>query len=142
MLQVTEVGTVFVPVSDQERALAFYVGTLGWEQTGDFEYGGGHRWVEVAPKGTNRTIALVPPSEGSSPGGDVVRCSLTTTDIEADLAFLCEHGVDVDGVVSRQGTSRPGLVDRSVTVPDTFPPQLCFRDPDGNAYLLVEPPPA
>jgi catechol 2,3-dioxygenase-like lactoylglutathione lyase family enzyme len=140
MINVTEVGTVFVPVSDQERALAFYVGVLGWEQTGDFEYGGGHRWVEVAPKGTTRTMALLPPGEGTSPGGDVVRCSLTTTDIEADRAALVAAGVEVDDVVSREGTSRPGLVDRGVTIPDTFPPQLCFRDPDGNRYLLVEPP--
>lgn len=141
MSHITEVGTVFVPVSDQEAALAFFVGTLGFEQTGDFTYGGGHRWVEVAPSGSPVRLALVPPSEGISAGGDVVRCALTTTDIEADRVALAAAGVAVDPVVARQGTSRPGLVSTDVTVPDPFPPQLCFADPDGNRFLLVEPPP-
>ena len=139
-MHITQVDTVFVPVSDQEQALEFYVGTLGWDQTGDFAYGGDLRWVEVAPKGSTHRFALVPPSEGSSPGGDVVRCALTTTDVEADLVELQGKGVEVDDVVSREGTSRPGLVDPAVRVPDTFPPQLCFADPDGNRFLLVEPP--
>jgi catechol 2,3-dioxygenase-like lactoylglutathione lyase family enzyme len=34
--RITEVGTVFVPVSDQDRALEFYVGTLGFEKRVDF----------------------------------------------------------------------------------------------------------
>lgn len=138
---ITEVGTVFVPVSDQEAALAFYVDTLGFEKTGDFAYGGGHRWVEVAPSGSPVRLALVPPSEGASPGGDVVRCALTSTDIDADHAGLVAAGVDVDPVVAREGTSRPGLVAAEVTVPDPFPPQVCFRDPDGNRFLIVGPPP-
>jgi catechol 2,3-dioxygenase-like lactoylglutathione lyase family enzyme len=37
--RISEVGTVFVPVSDQERALEFYVGTLGFEKRIDFVYG-------------------------------------------------------------------------------------------------------
>lgn len=138
---ITEVGTVFVPVSDQEAALAFYVGVLGFVQTGDVAYGGGHRWVEVAPAGSPVRLALVPPTEGRSPGGDIVRCALTTTDVEADRAALAAAGVAVDPVVAREGTSRPGLVSRDVTVPDPFPPQVCFADPDGNRFLLVEPPP-
>jgi hypothetical protein len=40
---ITEVVTVFVPVADQERALEFYVGTLGFEKRRDFTYGDGSR---------------------------------------------------------------------------------------------------
>jgi hypothetical protein len=34
--------------------------------------------------------------------------------------------------------SRPGLVSTDVTVADTTPAQLIFRDPDGNRFLLVQ----
>ena len=33
--RITQVGTVIVPASDQERALAFYFGTLGFEKRAD-----------------------------------------------------------------------------------------------------------
>jgi catechol 2,3-dioxygenase-like lactoylglutathione lyase family enzyme len=37
---ITQVATVFVPVSDQDRALEFYVDRLGFEKRVDFSYGG------------------------------------------------------------------------------------------------------
>lgn len=137
--RITEVATVFVPVADQAQALDFYVRTLGFEQRADFEYGGGrHRWIEVAPPGSAIALALVPPTEGRSPRGDVTRCALTTTDIEADHAALRARGVDVAAQIATTGTSRPGLVSADVTVADTTPAQLIFRDLDGNRFLLVQ----
>ena len=47
-------GTVIVPVSDQDRAIEFYVETLGFEKRADIPFGGGERWVEVAPAGAIR----------------------------------------------------------------------------------------
>ena len=44
---ITQVGTVIVPVTDQDRALEFYLGKLGFEQRMDVPYGEGERWVEV-----------------------------------------------------------------------------------------------
>ena len=35
MSAITRIGTVIVPVSDQDRALEFYVGTLGFESKGE-----------------------------------------------------------------------------------------------------------
>jgi catechol 2,3-dioxygenase-like lactoylglutathione lyase family enzyme len=46
--RIGQVGTVFFPVSDQDRALEFYVDKLGFEKRVDFSYGGSHRWIEVA----------------------------------------------------------------------------------------------
>jgi catechol 2,3-dioxygenase-like lactoylglutathione lyase family enzyme len=135
--RITQVGTVFVPVTDQDRALEFYVDKLGFEKRGDFEYGGGSRWVEVAPPGSTIAIALVPPSEGASAGGDAAHCALATEDIEADHATLRARGVDVDAEIGRAGTSRPGLVSLDASVPDPVPPQFSFRDPDGNRFLIV-----
>lgn len=136
---ITQVATVFVPVADQDRAPAFYVDVLGFEKTGDFPYSDGHRWVEVTPPGGTNPIALVAPAEGVAAGGDVVRCALAVGEGNVDdaHAWLVERGVDVDPVVGREGTSRPGLVDPTITVPDVAPPMVCFRDPDGNRFLVV-----
>lgn len=49
--RITQVGTVFVPVADQDRALEFYLSKLGFEKRADFPYGEGSRWIEVAPPG-------------------------------------------------------------------------------------------
>jgi hypothetical protein len=60
--RIRQVATVFAPVADQDRALEFYLDKLGFEKRGDFPYGEGSRWVEVAPSGSTMPIALVPPS--------------------------------------------------------------------------------
>ena len=65
------VGTVYLAVSDQDRALAFYRDKLGFEVRTDTEFGEGFRWIEVAPAGAYTVIALVPPmrEEDPQPGG-------------------------------------------------------------------------
>jgi lactoylglutathione lyase len=59
--RITGVRTVGVPVTDQDRALTFYVQTLAFEKRLDapVEQLGG-RWIEVAPAGAAITIARVP----------------------------------------------------------------------------------
>jgi catechol 2,3-dioxygenase-like lactoylglutathione lyase family enzyme len=137
--QITEIGTVFVPVSDQDSALDFYVGVLGFEKRVDFDYGGGRRWIEVAPPGASNTVALVPASEGTARGGDETRCAFATADIRSDHALLRDRGVDVDAEIAGTGTSRTGLTSLDVSVPDPVPAQFFFRDPDGNRFLMVQP---
>jgi lactoylglutathione lyase len=58
---ITGVRTIGVPVTDQDRAVEFYVGTLELDKRLDVpvEQLGG-RWIEVAPPGSTTTIALVP----------------------------------------------------------------------------------
>jgi catechol 2,3-dioxygenase-like lactoylglutathione lyase family enzyme len=136
---ITEIGAVFVPVADQDRSLEFFVDELGFEKRADFAYGGQRRWIEVAPPGAANTIALVPPSEGASAGGDVARCAFATADIEADHATLRARGVDVDTEIARPGTPRAGLVSNAVSVEDPVPAQFFVRDPDGNRFLIVQP---
>jgi catechol 2,3-dioxygenase-like lactoylglutathione lyase family enzyme len=137
---ITEVGTVFVPVTDQERALAFYVDLLGFEKRVDFVYGKeGIRWIEVAPPGAANSISLVPPGEGSSAARDEAHCAFATDDIEADHALLRRHGVDVDDEIARSGGRRSGLISLASSVGDPVPAQCFFRDPDGNRFLLVQP---
>ena len=65
---ITKVGVVCIPVSDQDRALAFYVDVVGLEKRADVPFGNGYRWVEVAPPGGDARIAIVPPPEGKPTG--------------------------------------------------------------------------
>ena len=138
MPSVIALGTIFVPVSDQDAALAFYTGPLGFEMRADFTYGNGRRWVEVTPPGSNVALALVSSDAGRAVPSDAARCALATDDLDALVAALRRAGVDVEDV-GREGTSRPGLLSTEVSVSDPFPPQCCFRDPDGNRFLLVQP---
>jgi catechol 2,3-dioxygenase-like lactoylglutathione lyase family enzyme len=136
---ITEIGTVFVPVEDQDRALAFYVDKLGFEKRIDFVYGGSLRWIEVAPKGAHNTLALVPPDEGKRAGGNETYCAFATSNLEADHAMLRAKGVEVEDIATK-GSSRTGLVTNAVRVHDPVPPQFFFRDVDGNRFLIVQPP--
>jgi len=120
--RITEVGTVIVPVSDQDLAIEFYTETLGFELRTDSPYGDGDRWVDVAPPGAVTTIALVPPREGQSVGVPT-NMGLTTEDVDADHAALKERGADVDDVV-RMG--------------DPVPPMFFLRDQDGNQIFVVQ----
>jgi catechol 2,3-dioxygenase-like lactoylglutathione lyase family enzyme len=121
--RISHVGTVMVPVSDQDRALQFYSEKLGFETRTDTPYGEGDRWVEVAPPGATTTVALVPPRNGE-PTGIETRIGFTSEDIDADHADLKSRGVDVDNEVMRMG--------------GPVPPMFFFRDFDGNRYLLVQ----
>jgi catechol 2,3-dioxygenase-like lactoylglutathione lyase family enzyme len=124
-LNIQAVGRVCVPVSDTDRALEFYVGTLGFEKVVDVPMGPGMRWVEVAIPGKETTIALAPPPEGRQAGGAQTGICLDTSDVDADHASLKAAGADVDDEVSRYG------------VP--VPPMFWVRDPDGNSLIVVEP---
>ena len=120
---ITQLGTVIVPVSDQDRALEFYVDALGFEKRADMPFGRGDRWLEVGPAGAATTVALIPPREGQPTGVDT-RIAFSTVDIDADHASLKARGVDVDEEVMRMG--------------DPVPPMFFFRDQDGNTLLVVE----
>jgi catechol 2,3-dioxygenase-like lactoylglutathione lyase family enzyme len=62
MSAITRIGTVIVPVADQDRALEFYVGTLGFEVRIDGAFGDGGCWLEVAPPGGGSRLPLGRPN--------------------------------------------------------------------------------
>ena len=121
---VSKIGTVVIPVADQDREIEFYVEKLGFEKRADVPFGNGQRWVEVAPGDAVTTIALAPPPPGRSTGNRETGIGLQTEDIDAFHAELKAAGVDVDGEVSRMG--------------DPVPPLLFLRDPEGNSLMVVE----
>jgi catechol 2,3-dioxygenase-like lactoylglutathione lyase family enzyme len=124
-LHVTQVGRVCVTVADTDRAIDFYVDTLGFEKIVDVPMGPGMRWVEVSVAGAPTTIALAPPPEGQQAGGSQTGICLDTSDVDADHEALKAAGVDVDPEVSRFG--------------GPVPPMFWLRDPDGNSLIVVQP---
>jgi catechol 2,3-dioxygenase-like lactoylglutathione lyase family enzyme len=122
--RIRKISTVVVPVSDQDRAIEFYVETLGFEKRVDVAFGDpGYRWVEVAPADAESTIAIVPPPPGKPTGNVETGIGLYSDDIDADHADLKERGVDVDAEVSRMG--------------GPVPPLFWLRDPDGNTLMVI-----
>ena len=104
MTHITHVGPVFVPVSDQDAALDFYVNTLGFEQRVDFAYADGERWVEVGPPGVSTHLTLAQARE-RRPAGIETGIVLGTGDVEAAHAGLKATGRDGRGDLPR---GRPG----------------------------------
>jgi catechol 2,3-dioxygenase-like lactoylglutathione lyase family enzyme len=124
-LNLTKVGRVAVSVSDTDRALDFYVGTLGFEKVVDVPMGDAGRWVEVAIPGRETNIALAPPPPGNQAGGADTGICLDTSDVDADHAALQAAGADVDAEIARYG--------------GPVPPMFWIRDPDGNSLIVVQP---
>jgi catechol 2,3-dioxygenase-like lactoylglutathione lyase family enzyme len=123
MVQITQVGRVLVPVSDQDAAIAFYTDTLGFSLVADVPFGEGDRWVEVAPEGGATAIALVPP-QGEYQPGRMTGIALESPDARAAHAEMQAENLDVDGE----------LMGGDGTVPLLF----FFRDHDGNQLMIVE----
>ncbi len=124
-LSLTQVGRVCVTVADTDRAIDFYVDTLGFEKVVDVPMNEEMRWVEVALPGTVTTIALAPPPQGTEAGGSQTGICLDTSDVDTDHTVLAAAGVDVDDEVTRWG--------------GTVPPMFWLRDPDGNSLIVVQP---
>jgi catechol 2,3-dioxygenase-like lactoylglutathione lyase family enzyme len=120
-IRINDVRTVGVPVINQDRALEFYVGRLGFETRLDVPMGDGGRWIEVAPPEATTTIALVTAREGI-PAGVETGIRLVSADADADHAELRASGVDADEVLRWPGV----------------PAMFAIRDQDGNGLEIVE----
>jgi catechol 2,3-dioxygenase-like lactoylglutathione lyase family enzyme len=118
--RITGVRTVAVPVTDQDRALAFYVGTLGFDTVLDVPMGDGPRWIEVAPPGAPTSLALVL-ADDAQPAGTDTGIRLVSEDPDADHAALQASGVEVDDILRWPGV----------------PAMFSFRDADGNRLVIL-----
>lgn len=117
-----DVLSIGVPVTDQDRALEFYVETLGLEKRRDVpapQLGG--RWIEVAPGGGAVTIALVPERD-KAPAGVETGIRLKARDAATVHGELRARGVEVGELLCWPGV----------------PPMFLLHDPDGNGLEIVE----
>ncbi|MFG1921761.1 VOC family protein [Cryptosporangium sp. NPDC048952] len=122
---IESVASVVVPITDHDRSIAFYVGTLGFRLRADFSPGPAFRWVEVAPTDAATTIALAVPRGGmwGTAGGET-NINLACTDVVGEHVRLRNLGVDVDAEILRVGAE--------------VPPMFRFRDPDRNVLQVVQ----
>ena len=120
-MPVQDVIVVSVPVSDQDRAKAFYVDKLGLELVREDDSVPGLRWVQVAPKGGGTALTLVTWFE-SMPAGSLRGLVLTSNDLQADYERLAAKGVEFDQPPRRQ----------------PWATEAVLHDPDGNSLVIQQ----
>ncbi len=124
----TRIGTITVQVTDQDKALDYYVSKLGFEKRSDQPMGPGQRWIEVAPPGAETRILLYKASR-EQPGADSYQAAqakigkdtgmvLETDDIKATFDQLKSRGVKIVDGPTQQPYGWWGV----------------FADQDGNTY--------
>ncbi|HKT57323.1 MAG TPA: VOC family protein [Microbacterium sp.] len=116
------IAVAMFTVADQDAAVAFYTGTLGWEIRSDVSWGEGEnagRWVEVAPAGSTARLALNPPMGGQPGGGSV---GIETADLAAEKERLTAGGIAISNEMPAGGP---------------VPAMFAINDPDGNWIWVV-----
>jgi predicted enzyme related to lactoylglutathione lyase len=114
---------VAVPVSDVDRAKAFYTEQAGFNADHDHTVSDEIRFVQLTPPGSACSIALGTGITDAAPGS-VRGLQLVVSDIEAARAELAGRGVDVSEI-------------------QVFPwgSFVFFADPDGNRWAVQAIPP-
>jgi predicted enzyme related to lactoylglutathione lyase len=111
-----------VPVSDVDRAKAFYAEKAGFNPDVDVTVGDGIRFVQLTPPGSPTSIALGTGLTDMRPGS-VKGIQLVVSDIAAARAELVERGVEVSDVQEFDWGSF-----------------VFFSDPDGNGWAVQQLP--
>jgi len=123
---------VVIPVSDVDRAKAFYTDRTGFKLDVDYSAGDDFRVVQLTPPGSACSITLMRNTESA---GSIQGLHLVVPDIDAARAELAERGTDVSEVFHFEaGGQTPGH-DPERRDYGSF---LSFSDPDGNSWLIQE----
>ena len=113
---------VQVPVSDVDRAKAFYTDRVGFNADHDHQVTDELRFVQLTPPGSACSIALGTGLSAMTPGS-VQGLQLVVPDVHAARAELAERGVDVSEVQDFDWGSF-----------------VFFSDPDGNGWAVQQIP--
>jgi catechol 2,3-dioxygenase-like lactoylglutathione lyase family enzyme len=111
-----------VPVSDVDRAKAFYVDQVGFNADHDHTLGEAVRFVQLTPPGSACSIAIGTGLTSSSPGSSQ-GLLLVVADIDRVREQLAERGVAISEVEAEEWGARHAY----------------FQDPDGNSWQLQQP---
>ena len=123
---------VVVPVSDVDRAKAFYGERCGFNVDLD-DTNGGMRIVQLTPPGSACSVTIGTGITTSAPGS-YQGLQLVVTDIEAACAELTARGVDVGPI--RHFANGEWLEGKG----GPWNSFASFADPDGNGWILQETP--
>ena len=131
---------VVIPVSDVDRAKAFYEG-LGWRLDADFADDQGFRIVQFTPHGSACSIQFGSKIT-SAPPGSATNMYLVVPDVNAAREVIAGLGVAVSEVFHEGSLGDRFHPDARVAgaAPDgaTYGSFASFSDPDGNTWLLQE----
>jgi catechol 2,3-dioxygenase-like lactoylglutathione lyase family enzyme len=125
---------VLIPVSDVDRAKAFYVEKLGFDLDVDYQPNDDFRVVQLTPPGSACSIAVGKGITGAEPGS-YRGTHLVVTDIEAARDELTRSGVEVSGI---RHMTPSGWVDGVDPEHSDYESFADFADPDGNTWVLQE----
>ena len=125
---------VVVPVSDVDRAKAFYAEQLGFNVDHDVEVTAGNRVVQLTPPGSGCSIVVRVGTAADMQPGLLKGLQLVVSDIRAARAQLAERGVEV-GEVEVLGENPSPQADPLDNVGFVF-----FSDPDGNGWAVQQIP--
>jgi catechol 2,3-dioxygenase-like lactoylglutathione lyase family enzyme len=108
-----------IPVSDQDRALAFYTEKLGFRVVTDQPFSDEQRWIELGIPGADSRVVLFRMGESLKPGGQM-NVTFWSDDVEGTVHELKSKGVKITMEPTRQawGTA------------------AAFQDADGNGFIL------
>jgi catechol 2,3-dioxygenase-like lactoylglutathione lyase family enzyme len=123
---------VMVPVSDVDRAKAFYADQLGFVVDHDTKIGDDVRVVQLTPPGSGCSVVV---SKGLGPGmepGSLKGVQLVVNDIHKAREHLVQNGVEVGDVVVMGENPSPTGNDLD-NVGFVF-----FDDPDGNSWAVQQ----
>jgi catechol 2,3-dioxygenase-like lactoylglutathione lyase family enzyme len=125
---------VQVPVSDVDRAKAFYAEKLGFRVDHDTRVSDEMRIVQLTPPGSGCSIVL---GDGvvDMPPGSLQGTQLVVSDIHAAHADLAERGVEVGEVQVFDGDSPRPSRDGDALDNVGF---IFFSDPDGNSWAVQQ----
>lgn len=119
MSTITDIRTVGITTADQDKAIAFYRDTLGFDVRLDVD--GPTRWIEVAPPGGGVSLAL---EAGDRSAEEISETGIrfNVPDAAAERDALSAGGVSVGELLRWPGV----------------PPMFTFDDPDGNRFVIIE----
>jgi catechol 2,3-dioxygenase-like lactoylglutathione lyase family enzyme len=123
---------VVVPVSDVDRAKAFYAQQLGFNVDHDTKLGDENRVVQLTPPGSGCSIVIGKGVVPDMPPGSLKGLQLVVPDIHQARAQLVQRGVEV-GDVQVLGENPQPEGDPLDNVGFVF-----FSDPDGNGWAVQQ----
>ena len=116
---------IVVPVSDVDRAKAFYADRAGFKVDHDTAISDGLRVVQLTPSGSGCSIVIGTSVAEMAPGS-LEGLQLVVSDMDAARAELLARGLELGDVVTLGREGRPGF---------RF---THFSDPDGNRWSIQE----
>jgi catechol 2,3-dioxygenase-like lactoylglutathione lyase family enzyme len=129
-----KIELVLVPVTDVDRAKAFYTEKVGFNLDVDTIPAEGFRVVQMTPPGSACSITIGTGITDAAPGS-YRGTHLVVTEIKAARAELVGRGVDVSEITHFESGERKLGPDPARADYNSF---ADFSDPDGNTWILQE----